>query len=309
MSIADQIRETIALLESIQLQEQFEQEMFEAIIMESSLSKMIGKLPGGQALVRHLHRQHLLSNDAYYEPIPWKGPKDRGMYWKQFKNDPDNFVIFHYENGVAAIRPDPAHVEAKKEAAKLKGKEYKPENDNTLPYRIITYNRDNELVRVQAQKDEPLDHPELMKARGGLPKDPDIRNPDNVFNQLKWELGNLIDYYITRKAVEREKLSTRAGYKEPSDKRGEFELTNAIFTKIKPVLPKLIQQAGLPSMPDATLLRNKFKAALYKASELENPEHLKSKPQLVDFLRSVVEGNVQDLQKVLNALRAELRGN
>lgn len=308
MSIANQIRASIQLLESIQLQEQYEQEMFEAIVMESSLSKMIGKLPGGQALVRHMHKQHLLSNDADYIEQPWKGPKDRGMYWKQFKNDPDNFLVLHYENGVAAIRPDPAHIERGTQAAAAKGKEYKPENDNTIPYRIITYNRDNELVKLHSQKVDPQEHPELMKTRGGLPKDPDIRNPDNVFNQLKWELGGLVDFYITRKAVEREKLTTRAEYKEPSDKRGEHELINAIYAKIKPVLPKLIQQSGMPTGADSVaLIRSKFKPALYKASGIVNPEHLDSKGELISFLRSVVEGNVQDLQKVLNALRAELR--
>jgi hypothetical protein len=307
MSIAQQIRESIERLENIQLQEQQDQEILEALILESSLSKLVGKLPGGQSLVRHLHRQHLLSNDAEYVQQPWRGSKDRGIYWKQFKNDPDNFLIFHLSNGVAGVRPDPEMIRAKQEAARLKGKEYKPENDTSLLYRVISYNGENEAVRLQAQKDEPMDHPELMKGRGGLPKDPDIRNPDNIFNQLKWELGDFIDVYMTKKAIEREKLAQRAEYKQPSDKRGEFELSNAIFAKLKPVLPKIIQQAGMTGAPDASTLREKFKLALYKASGVQNPQHLNSKGELVDFLRGVAEGNVQDLQKVLNALRVELR--
>jgi hypothetical protein len=304
MSIANQIRASIELLESIQLQEQFEQEMFEALVLESSLSKMVGNLPGGQALVRHLHRQHLLGNDADYE----KQPINQRVMWKQFKNDPDNFLIVVCENGVAGVKPDPDHIARARAAAEAKGKEYNPATDTTLLYRVISYT-DNGFVQIQGQKDDQQIHPELMKARGGLPYGGDFRNPNNIFKQLVDELGQLKMFFITRKAIERDKLSQRDAYKQPSDKRGEHELINAIFAKIKPVLPKLIQQAGLPGQPDATILRAKFKSALYKASGVANPEHLNSKSELIDFLRSVVEGNVQHLQQVLNALRTELRGS
>ena len=55
------------LLESIRWDEELE----EAFIEESSLSKLLGKMKGGQNLVRWLHRRHRLSNDADFEPAPF----------------------------------------------------------------------------------------------------------------------------------------------------------------------------------------------------------------------------------------------
>lgn len=241
-------------------------------LLESTLSKQIGGYPGGQALVRHLHRQHLLSNDAEYE----EQALNQRVMWKQFKNDPDNFLIVVCKKGVAGVKPDPEHIRRGYEEAAKKGREYNPATDTSLLYRVISYTANNEFVQIAGQKQDAQMHPELMKARGGLPFGGDFRNPNNIFKQITDELGGLVSFFITRKAIERDKLSKRKEYKQPTSLSDEELMTDA-YRLIKKVKPKLTFA--------------QFKIALDAAREGEN-------------IASFLSGGHESLKAIASQLRS-----
>ncbi len=89
--------ERVSILEQIK----WDEDILEAFIEESSLSKLIGRQQGGQNLVRWLHKKHKLGNEAELVPAPF----NERIFWKQFKSNPDDFIIVTAQNGVAGIKP------------------------------------------------------------------------------------------------------------------------------------------------------------------------------------------------------------
>lgn len=212
---------------------------------ESSLSKLIGKQQGGQRLVQWLHRKHKLGNMADLQPQPFS----ERMLWKEFKRNPDNFVVVSATNGVAGIKPYEQMIKDRTAAAAKKGKTYDPGGDSTLQYQIIAFTDDGQQVdpsllqpRPEAGEEREED-PTVMKARMGKISGKDTQNPDNVFNLLADQIGTLRTVYLAASGVERGKMAQRADLKKGSEDMPQEEAVKAVFNRVKPVLKKLAMQA------------------------------------------------------------------
>ena len=241
----------------------FDEEILEAFIEESSLSKLIGKFQGGQNLVRWLHKKHKLGNEAELVPAPFS----ERIFWKQFKSNPDDFVIVSAQNGVAGIKPSEEYVKHMQEKFAKKGKTYNPSGDANLQYQAIAFTDDGQQIDpalLQAQpkdgeKDKEKDDkfisrdPTVIKARMGLHTGKDMQNPDNIFNLLAEQIGALRMVYVSgfenakdaepgKGSVERDKMAKRAAMKAPSVS-DEKESMERIFKRVRPVLKKLGDQA------------------------------------------------------------------
>ena len=214
---------------------------------ESSLSKMLGKEKGGQRLVQWLHRKHKLSNEADLQPQPFS----ERVLWKEFKSNPDNFVIVSATNGVAGVKPHEEFIKKRTEEFRKKGKEYNPAGDSTLPYQIIAFTDDGEQVdpallrQPVAPGEQPEDrHPDptVMRARMGKISGKDMQNPYNTFNLLADQIGSLKTVWVASGAIERDKMSKRADMKKGAD-FNEMAAVQKIFNRVRPVLKTLGMQA------------------------------------------------------------------
>lgn len=237
----------------------WDDELDEAFIQESSLSKLIGKQKGGQMLVRWLHRRHRLSNDADLQPAPFS----ERLLWKEFKNHPDNFVIVTAQNGVAGIKPDKKFIDQRTKEFAKKGKTYNPGGDSTLPYQVVAFTDDGEQVDPELLRAPPEDgedyrdprDPTVMRARMGKHSGKDMQNPYNVFNLLADQIGTLRQVYISgfenekggeqKGSVERGKIAKRVDLKKGTNNLTSEEAVQKIFLRIKPVLKTLANQAIL----------------------------------------------------------------
>lgn len=239
----------------------FDNEILEAFIEESSLSKLIGKFQGGQNLVRWLHKKHKLGNDAELVPAPFS----ERIFWKQFKSNPDDFVIVSAQNGVAGIKPSEEYVKHMQEKFAKKGKTYNPSGDANLQYQAIAFTEDGKqidpsLLQAQPKGDEKEKDdkfisrdPTVIKARMGLHTGKDMQNPDNIFNLLAEQIGALRMVYVSgfdnakdaepgKGSVERDKMKARADMKAPAV-ADEKDSMGKIFKRVRPVLKKLGDQA------------------------------------------------------------------
>ena len=228
----------------------------ESDLTESSLSKLIGKQQGGQKLVQWLHRKHKLGNDADLQPQPF----NERMMWKEFKRNPDNFIVVSATNGVAGIKPYEKMIRDRMEAARKKGKDYDPGGDSTLQYQIIAFTDDGQQVDpallqpARAPGEEREVDPTVMKARMGKISGKDTQNSDNVFNLLADQIGTLRTVYLAGGAVERGKMKKRdelgAGpnRQKAAQTMPEAESLSKLFSMVRPVLKKLASEALSPLM-------------------------------------------------------------
>ena len=230
-SISNRLQE----LEEQAIRAQQLQELIESLLDESSLSRMIGDTPGGQSLVKYLHRINKLGNEAAWSQHPFS---ERVM-WTEFKNAPDNFIILTGTQGVAGIKPNEDDI---KRGYDRKGSSYNPARDNTLRYQVVAFLKDQQvdpalLRSPTAAPDERDADPSVMRARGGVPSRADARNPENIFDRIAEQIGTIQGIYISKGAVERGKMATRAGYKQEATVN-----IDQVAEKIKPVFQKLLNQ-------------------------------------------------------------------
>jgi hypothetical protein len=237
------------LFEQLKWDEEIKAILKESIIEEddldeSSLSKLIGDQKGGQKLVQWLHRKHKLGNLADLQPQPF----NERMLWKEFKRNPDNFVVVAATDGVAGIKPYEKMIRDRMEAARKKGREYDPGGDSTLQYQIIAFTGDGQQVDPALLQPAPVPgeeretDPTVMKARMGKISGKDTQNPDNVFNLLADQIGALRTVYFAGGAVERDKMKGRADMKKTTDV-SEADAVKQIFKRVRPVLKTLANQA------------------------------------------------------------------
>jgi len=219
----------------------------EELLDESSLSKMLGKEKGGQNLVRWMHNKHKLSNEADLQPAPFS----ERLLWKEFKSNPDNFVIVSATDGVAGIKPYEKFIKDRTAEFAKKGKTYNPAGDSTLPYQIIAFTDDGQQVdpallrQPTAPGEEPEQrHPDptVMKARMGKISGKDMQNPNNTFNLLADQIGPLKTVWVASSAIERGKMQNRADMKK-SPEVDEMAAVKKIFKRVRPVLKTLGNQA------------------------------------------------------------------
>jgi hypothetical protein len=231
-------------------------QLIEQELEESSLSKLIGKQHGGQKLVQWLHRKHKLGNDADLQPQPFS----ERMMWKEFKRNPDNFIVVSATNGVAGIKPYEKQLRDRMEAARRKGKDYDPGGDSTLQYQIIAFTDDGQQVDpallqpAREPGEEREVDPTVMKARMGKISGKDTQNSDNVFNLLADQIGTLRTVYLVAGGVERSKMKARdelgAGpnRQKAAQAMPEAESLSKLFGMVRPVLKKLASEALSPLM-------------------------------------------------------------
>lgn len=237
----------------------WDEEIKEAFLDESSLSRLIGKDKGGQKLVQWLHRKHKLDNDADLSPAPFS----ERLLWKEYKRNPDNFIIVAGTDGVAGIKPYEKHIRDKTAAAQKKGKNYDPGGDSTLPYQVIAFTDAGDQIDPKllqpADKEgdaEKYSDPTVMKARMGLHHGREMQNPDNVFNLLADQIGSLRTVYVTgsatvddkevpfqKGAVPRDKMAGRAAMKAPAGGMPEEQSVTTILKRIHPVLTTVGNQS------------------------------------------------------------------
>lgn len=182
------------------LENQYAADLEEMLLTESTLSRLIGDVPGGQHLVRWMHARHMLSNTAEYISQPF----EERVLWTEFKNHPDQFMIISASNGVAGIKPNEADIREGEAKAAKKGTVYNPARDNTLRYQIVAFRRDEQvdpaLFRNPAEVDRDAD-PTVMKARGGMIGKRDVRNEFNIFDSLADQIGTLQAVYISKSRI------------------------------------------------------------------------------------------------------------
>jgi hypothetical protein len=239
-SISEQIKHYTTLLESLQeqsLEEQQNWELLEALLDESTLSRMIGQTPGGQSLVRYLHRTHRLGNDAEYIEIPER------VHASLIKASKDNFAIVIGTSGAAGIKP----VEQDWERSN------NPERDNTMRYVLVwateSQGAESEIQKFRLGRRDATGGASGMEA--GAP---------NLFQVLRDRIGATQQVYVTRAAVERAKVATREKQKTAADpwekpplpgsdrepvpaKKGGGDPMDKIADKLKPILSRLLNQA------------------------------------------------------------------
>ena len=231
-------------------------QLSEQELAESSLSKLIGKQQGGQKLVQWLHRKHKLGNEADLQPQPF----NERMMWKEFKRNPDNFIVVSASGGVAGIKPYEKMIRDRMATAAKKGENYDPGGDPTLQYQVIAFTDDGQQVDPSllqpARKpgEEREVDPTVMKARMGKISGKDNQNPDNVFNLLSDQIGTLRTVYLAGGAVERDKMKKRdelgAGpnRQKAAQSMPEAESLSKLFAMVRPVLKKLAAEALSPLM-------------------------------------------------------------
>ena len=181
------------------------QTVIEQIVMESTLSRLIGDSPGGQNLVRWLHNHDKLSNTADYDETPVRGQR---IQWQMFKENPDHFLIVSGSNGVVGIKPSKEHIDA---GYAQKGSKYNPSRDNNLPYQVVAFRKDQRVDNLLIPDPEdprrkkvlnPDAAPTIITARGGVPSVPDPRGTHNIFDQMKEAIGSLQTIYIASRRSE-----------------------------------------------------------------------------------------------------------
>lgn len=248
------IRMKLSLFEELHLDEQIK-EAFDKMILdesvalsESSLSKLIGKKLGGQKLVHWLHSKHKLGNEADLQPQPFS----ERMMWKEFKRNPDNFIVVAATGGVAGIKPFEKQIKDRIAAAAQRGKIYDPGGDSTLQYQIIAFTSNGErvdpaLLQPAPEAGEARDvDPTVMKARMGKISGTDTQNPDNVFNLLADQIGSLVTVYLAGGAIERGKMKSRdelgAGpNRQKADKpMNSIDAKMKLFKRLVPVLQPIV---------------------------------------------------------------------
>jgi len=249
----EQIKRTRQLLEQIENDEHMltDPEIVEFLNQpldeDSTLLKQFGKDTRGRMLAKYLHAQERISNRA--------GLRDADLSkttfeWKNFKVDPDNFLIIQGRDGWAAVRPDPREVEAAKKSAKTRGQDVG--NKNWITYQVFYVVEADDGVKVAIHR----------STRGGMvrKKDPrgvalsdfvaelvgrpfqsayflDERDPGDV-DAARLSGGRSRNYPPQNPAsVERSKISARAKkYKQPP-------AVHQLATKIWPILPTLLKHA------------------------------------------------------------------
>ena len=252
-----EIHKSRALLENELLSE-----LAEHLLNESTLSKLIGAVPGGQHLVRWMHGRHLLSNTAEYQSQPFS---ERVM-WTEFKNHPDQFMIISASGGVAGIKPNEADIKRGEANAAKKGTVYNPARDNTLRYQIVAFRRDEQvdpaLFRNPAEVDRDAD-PTVMKARGGMIGKRDVRNEFNIFDSLADQIGSLQAVYISTSRVtglgKRDAKGFVKGYEPGGGQRAGIAGTHGGIEREKIAARRPEQDSRVPSAYDGLA---KFKTTL-----------------------------------------------
>jgi hypothetical protein len=185
------------------------QQLVESLLQESTLSRIIGDTPGGQAMTNYLHKRHRLSNTAEY--VEHALDSGERVQWREFKWNPDFFMIIQGSQGVAGIKPYEEDIKRGHEKARAKNRAYDPAFDNTLRYQIVAFEKDRQidpellksLGKAAGGEDDAVDDtrvtdPTVMRARGGIPSRTDARNLDNIFDRLSTFIGKINAIYYVR---------------------------------------------------------------------------------------------------------------
>lgn len=320
-------------------------ELLEDLLSESTLAKLIGKVPGGAELVKALHKRHKLASgrpkrksgdlvkparpgsqniDPEYEPVSLASVKNIARTIKASK---DNFAILVGTHGVAAVKPESTAWDTSQARSIEKGGRG-PAFDNALPYVVIWTSGggvDQEIAKYRMGRTDATGGTSGME--GGAP---------NLLNVLDDRIGRTKHLYRAVDAVERDLEKTRAGYKDYEKPSEE-----AIFAKLQPVMVKIITQAinnmG-PKIQQSAAAGDDKTVALLTASgnelkkilplldksdpDFNNPQIIKirnavnaaidevadnveGKPR-DEIMRNLARGSANDLSKLLNNIRSNL---
>ena len=247
-----------------------------APVEKSALARRIGKMKGGQLLIRHLHKIHKLDNEAALEPVKFK----ESLLWGQFKSNPDDFIIVSGQNGVAGIKPSKASIDAY-----IAKKTAKGETPNlagaggAIKYQIIAFTSDGEQVNPSLLKPVPGaddkekeqdPDPTVIGSRMGKTIGQDLQNSNNTFSLLNDQIGPITTMWLagwsgyrgaddgtahSTGAVDRAKIKGRADLKDPGTMSDDDALSR-ISKRVNPVMTTLVTQAKSKLSKQATQLAN-----------------------------------------------------
>ena len=270
---------------------------------KSKLARVMGKLAGGRRLIDWMHNMHKLSNEADLTPVPFS----ERILWKQFKNNPNDFVIVSAENGVAGVRPSYKFIKAREAEYAKEGKTYVPYNDPTVPYHVVAFTDDGTEIHSSAfvkQKEggsSQLDaeDPTIMRPRMGLVGKKDTQNPINVFQVLDEKIGKVRTVWISgfenahgeenrgAGSVETDKINSRElavlckqalsdinDHKANAAQTGNTEEANSLAqhaNKVQGILSSL-DKTGQKPVQDAEELRNYLKSLIEQLNSQEGAE-------------------------------------
>lgn len=276
MSISNEIKKTLVLLESIQesvlLSDSELDQLLEDVDLDeankwkqaraaqqsdvaqqarmrrhSGLGPLLMKRPGGPQLTSYLHKELGLGARASYgDPVAKYGSAIEGeqlksarVMWTMIKNHPDNFIVIIGENGVAGMRPEPGYIEQQQQDYEAAGKEYDPSKDSKLPYRYAMFD---------ASSRKFVKDPEMITGRkskrGGLPFAADVRNV-NMLDLVKEQIGGIKQVWAimptpTRPSVEREKIARRASARGENLSIPQQE--QATLKAVSPIIKRVVMQ-------------------------------------------------------------------
>lgn len=220
----DQIRKFTNLVESahydslvLLTESEMAEVMSEAMLDESTLSKMIKHVPGGQSLVRYLHSIHKLGNDTNYEEVPER------LHARSIKADKDNFAIIVGDKGVAGVKP----LDKDWDMAR------NPEQDNTMRYVVAWSNNDDKAAKIEPAKKWRLG----LRDGGGGTSGTEGGAP-NLFQVLIPYIGNIQGIYRATGAVERTKMGQRAEFK-----KAEEPTIDKIVDRLKPIVSTMLRKS------------------------------------------------------------------
>lgn len=249
----------------------------------STLAPILNKQPGGQSLLRWLHREMNLGAQADWgvgraervsqekgAPRPMTGKWGSGIWgdsissarvlWEIIKSNPDNFLVFIGDHGVGAVRPQKGYIEGQIAKHQQMKKEYNPAKDRALPYHYAFFDKDGNLQKVDPNVFAGAGlAPETGKVsrRGGLPFGHDP-NP-NLLTVVKNTIGAIKSAYSafpaaegeTGQSVEREKVSQRAA------QSGRITIDQQelkTFNTVMPIIKRVVSQV-LASAPENSKLK------------------------------------------------------
>lgn len=186
---------------------------------------------GGKSLINYIHKFERVADTAEWDSVG-TGRSQR-VQLKLFKSSPDTLMIIKGDRGVAFAKPDKAYIDRKTKEYADKGKFYDSSGDTHLRYKVIAFSNDNvrldnmlipdeyetEIVNGKEVDKKDANGNKIIKVdnsfrrkrgllsptapastitirRAGTPNEPDRQNPENFFDQLRKEIGNIRGTYI-----------------------------------------------------------------------------------------------------------------
>ena len=203
-------------------------EALEMLAEASNLSKIAKTVPGGESVLRYLHRINKLSAVADYVQLPITK-----HFAKTIKANKDNFAILVGEKGMAAIKPKEEDWDNSTSKS----------NDTGMRYDVIWSFDDDTRPHIEPARKYRMGTSDGRGGSSGMEG-----GGINLFQLLLPKIGKLVSLYTTFEALERSKMQTRTDNKAPIAPTVGGKIGNAFFNPKKKPEPGW-DMKGTPGTP------------------------------------------------------------